>query len=85
MKFTQGGHARETHTMQRACKTFWIGLLVLLFDSNCMADTLTLTTEDYPPFNVKAENGKPVSGLSTDIITEMMKRADIAITIDMYP
>lgn len=63
----------------------WIGLASMLSGLNAMASALTLTTEDYPPFNIKAENGKPVSGIATDIIAEMMKRAAIPITIAMYP
>jgi polar amino acid transport system substrate-binding protein len=49
------------------------------------ASALTLTTEDYPPFNVRADNEHPISGISTDIIRELMKRAGIEINITMYP
>ena len=60
---------------------------VLLCHSACAAPTenLTLTTEDYPPFNIKGDAGHPISGISTDIVREMMKRAGIAIDITMYP
>jgi polar amino acid transport system substrate-binding protein len=49
------------------------------------APVMTLTTEDYPPFNVKGNADHPISGISTDIIREMMKRAGIEINITMYP
>jgi len=47
--------------------------------------TMALTTEDYPPFNVKGDADHPISGISTEIIREMMKRAGIEINITMYP
>ncbi len=47
--------------------------------------TLTLTTEDYPPFNIRGDSDHPISGISTDIVRELMKRAGITIDITMYP
>lgn len=49
------------------------------------ATKLTLTTEDYPPFNIKADGQTPIGGISTDIVRALMKRAGITIDITMYP
>lgn len=43
------------------------------------AGALTLVTEENPPYNFTA-GGKPV-GLSTEVVTEMAKRAGVAIDI----
>jgi polar amino acid transport system substrate-binding protein len=62
----------------------FVALIALLI--HCSASCgLTLTTEDYPPFNVKADNEHPIRGISTEIIRELMKRAGIEINITMYP
>lgn len=64
----------------------FITLATAICCSTCAcALTLTLTTEDYPPFNVRGDNEHPISGISTDIIRELMKRAGVDITIAMYP
>ena len=64
-----------------------LGALLVLagYCTASLALTLTLATEDYPPFNVRGDAEHPISGISTDIIRELMKRAKIDITIAMYP
>ncbi|WP_171013756.1 transporter substrate-binding domain-containing protein [Chitinivorax sp. B] len=47
------------------------------------AGALTLTTEDYPPFNMP-EGGK-VSGISTEIVQEALKRAKVDAKIELLP
>lgn len=49
------------------------------------ATALTLTTEDYPPYNMSTDGGKTVIGLSTEIVTEAAKRATVPISIGLYP
>ena len=49
------------------------------------ATNLIIATEDYPPFNIKGNGERPISGISTDIVRELMKRAGITIDITMYP
>jgi polar amino acid transport system substrate-binding protein len=60
-------------------------LAVLCHAGFAQATSLILTTEDYPPFNIKGNSEKPISGISTDIVRELMKRAGITIDITMYP
>lgn len=66
------------------CRSLLAATLLLLHAATHAA-SLTLTTEDYPPFNIKADAGHPISGISTDIVRELMKRAGITIEITMYP
>jgi len=44
------------------------------------ADTITLYTEEYPPFNWADKKTGTATGLSTDIILELMRRAELPVT-----
>lgn len=43
-----------------------------------------LLTEDYPPFNMLLANGQ-ITGLSTDIVREMFRRAGVPYRLDLLP
>jgi polar amino acid transport system substrate-binding protein len=70
----------------------YLSIWVCLFSSICLlqpltisAQTLQLTTEDYPPFNIiDAKNGK-ISGISTEKVAELMLRAKEKYTINAFP
>lgn len=57
--------------------------LLSLFSAQAMA--LTLTTEDYPPFNFSKDGGKTIAGSSTDVMNEVLKRTGIKASIGLYP
>ena len=57
--------------------------LLSLFSVQAMA--LTLTTEEYPPFNFSKDGGKTITGSSTDVMNEVLKRTGIKATIAIYP
>ncbi len=61
----------------------YLFLLCLLFATFCHA--ITLTTEDYPPFNFIDAQSKKLVGISADKVNIMMRRAKIDYTIDSYP
>ncbi len=46
---------------------------------------LLLTTENYPPFNMREEGTKKIIGISTDIVREVMMRAGISYSIEFLP
>lgn len=58
-------------------------IIVACMPSVASAAGLVLLTEEYPPFNMQ-ENGK-ITGLSTDVVQEMMKRAKVPVTIEVLP
>jgi polar amino acid transport system substrate-binding protein len=59
-----------------------VGLLQPLTVS---AQTLQLTTEDYPPFNIiDAKSGK-INGISTEKVAELMLRAKEKYTLNAFP
>lgn len=59
--------------------------LVLLFVSaNVVGQRLALVTEEYPPFNMSGADGK-ATGVSTDIVHELMLVAHVDVTIEVVP
>ena len=61
----------------------WLTGFLLVFCSQVSA--LTLTTEEYPPFNFSTDGGKTISGASSDLMREIMKRSGTTATITLYP
>ena len=60
-------------------------LLPIVFLVPFSAGALTLTTEEYPPLNFSTDGGKTITGSSTDIMREVLKRTNIQGTIALYP
>lgn len=56
-----------------------------LFCVALCAQTLTLTTENYPPFNIVDPKSGAVSGISTEKVREIMRRANEKYTLAAYP
>ncbi|GGC94695.1 substrate-binding periplasmic protein [Undibacterium terreum] len=46
---------------------------------------ISLTTEDYPPFNIVSPKNGEISGISTEKVMELMRRAGEKYTIAAYP
>ncbi|TDR80543.1 substrate-binding periplasmic protein [Paludibacterium purpuratum] len=59
-------------------------LLLALFAGTVEAAGLRLLTESYPPFNMMLDNGQ-VGGMSTDIVHELFRRAQMEHTIELMP
>ena len=49
------------------------------------AAALTLTTEEYPPFNYSADGGKTIVGSSSELLREALRRSALQATITLYP
>ena len=64
---------------------FFLAAAAALIVHVAPSHALTLTTEDYPPFNIIDAQTKSVTGISVDKVTEMMKRAHEPFTITPYP
>lgn len=61
----------------------WIVLLAGFVSLPAVA--LNLTTEEFPPYNFSDDGGKTVSGISTDVVREMFKRAGLPLKISLMP
>ncbi|SIS66595.1 substrate-binding periplasmic protein [Neptunomonas antarctica] len=58
--------------------------LSILFSQTTWSETIQLTTESYPPFNMMASTGE-VSGISTDIVRELFARNGLDYEITLLP
>jgi len=64
---------------------FTFGLACILTTNSGMLKAANLVTEDYPPFNILNPKTGEVTGMSTEKVQELMKRADEKYTITAYP
>jgi polar amino acid transport system substrate-binding protein len=60
-------------------------LFFILMTCNCYANDLNIVTEEYPPYNFTSKDGKIIEGISSDIVLEIAKRANVHATIRIYP
>lgn len=60
-----------------------IVLTVILFCTTGFTEEITVVTEDWPPYNYE-ENGR-ITGMSTEIVEAVLKRAEIKGNFGVYP
>lgn len=65
-------------------KVLWVALIALFSALGAFAQKITVVTEEYPPFNYM-DSGKKITGMSTDVVEEVLKRAKIDYQLGMYP
>lgn len=61
-----------------------IGSIALSIVHTSFAQKITVVTEEYPPYNF-LDSKKKVSGMSTDVVEEVLKRAKLDYHLDIYP
>lgn len=64
---------------------YWLVTVALLAPLGVAGPSLTLTTEDAPPFNMLDPRTGAISGVATDKVIELMQRAGEAYTLTSYP
>jgi polar amino acid transport system substrate-binding protein len=60
-------------------------LLPILADNAAQAAALHLVTEDYPPYNMVDAKTRAITGISTDKVAEIMRRAGESYSLAAYP
>jgi len=65
-------------------RLFLVAVTFLIFACDASA-ALTLTTEEYPPFNMLDEHTKEPTGITVEKVVEVMRRAREPFTITSYP
>lgn len=65
-------------------KIWFAGLIALFSVFSVFAQKITVVTEDYPPFNYM-DSSKKITGVSTDVVEEILKRAKLDYQLGMYP
>ncbi|QDL52969.1 substrate-binding periplasmic protein [Rhodoferax aquaticus] len=58
--------------------------LAVLAAFSAYAQKITVVTEEYPPYNFQDAN-KKITGISTDVVEEVLKRAKLDYQLGMYP
>ena len=74
--------------MEHHMRTFAGAILLLatiVSASPGRAEPLKLLTEDYPPFNFLAEDKVTMTGMSTDVLRDMARRAHIEAEFALLP
>ena len=61
-----------------------IALIALFASSPSFAQKITVATEEYPPYNF-LDSSKKISGMSTEVVEEVLKRAKLEYHLDIYP
>lgn len=63
-----------------ACLLIGVGAF---FNTLCMAQELTVVTEDWRPYNY--QDGQEIKGVSTDIVKKVLAQANVKHTISVLP
>lgn len=64
-----------------------IGLVGVLSGAaalSAMAQTITVVTEEYPPYNFR-DADKKITGMATEVVEAVLKRAKLDYKVDIYP
>lgn len=64
---------------------YWLATIALCSPLWAAGQALTLTTEDAPPFNMTDPRTGAISGVATDKVIELMRRAGEVYTLASYP
>ena len=62
-----------------------IGWFVLSMAASAWGQTLTVVTEEYPPYNYLDGSSKKISGMATEVVEEVLKRTKLPYKLDIYP
>jgi polar amino acid transport system substrate-binding protein len=62
-----------------------LGLLALSVAASAWGQSITVVTEEYPPYNFLDSSSKKVSGMATEVVQEILKRTKISYKLDIYP
>ncbi len=76
--------------MMKAQISLLLGIFLCFASGSSYGQTLHLTTENYPPFNMNiagrdSAKEDQITGISTEIVQELFKRAEIGYTMTLYP
>ena len=69
------------HFFRMLTLTTWTALAMA---SSVCAQGITVVTEEYPPYNFLDSNNR-ISGMATEVVEEVLKRARLDYKMAMYP
>ena len=62
-----------------------IGLLALSVAASAWGQSITVVTEEYPPYNFHDASKNKISGMGTEVVQEILKRTKLDYTLGLYP
>lgn len=65
-------------------KIWLVVLLAIFLAASAGSQTLTVVTEEYPPYNYQGSD-KKITGMATEVVTEILKRTKINYKLGIYP
>lgn len=70
--------------MHRRLKPWFVGLLALSWALGGWGQTLTVVTEEYPPYNFQRADHQ-IAGMATEVVQEVLKRTKTRYKLGIYP
>ena len=62
-----------------------IAMLALSMAASAWGQSITVVTEEYPPYNFQDPAKNKISGMATEVVEEVLKRTKLAYKLDIYP
>lgn len=62
-----------------------IGLLTLSMAVSAWGQSITVVTEEYPPYNFQDTARNKISGMGTEVVEEILKRTKLDYKLGIYP
>jgi len=60
-------------------------MLAVLLATSAWSETLTVVTEEYPPYNFLDSRSQKISGMATEVVEEVLKRTKTPYKLGIYP
>ncbi len=70
------------HFLARTKLTAW---LVATLATSAWGQTVTVVTEEYPPYNFQDTRKNKISGMGTEVVEEILKRTKLDYKLGIYP
>lgn len=62
-----------------------IGVLTLSVAASAWGQSITVVTEEYPPYNFQDASKNKISGMGTEVVEEILKRTKLDYKLGIYP
>jgi polar amino acid transport system substrate-binding protein len=62
-----------------------MAMLALSLGASAWGQSITVVTEEYPPYNFHDPAKNQISGMATEVVEEVLKRSKLDYTLSLYP
>ena len=71
--------------MPHTTRKWLVGWWMVAASACAWGQTLQVVTEEYPPYNFQDATSKKISGMATEVVQEVLKRANLPYKLGIYP